>query len=209
MNRIKEIRKQKGFTLEKLSEKLNLAPSTISQYETNKRQASYETLEAISKFFGVSIDYLLGVSSQIDIDVDTHTKITKLNTVKIPVVGEIRAGLPTFADENILDYEEVTAEMLNDGELFGLKVKGDSMLPRILDGDVVIVRKQSTANSGDICVVLVNGDSATLKKVKFVENGIMLIPSNQCYETMFYSKQDILNLPVQIIGKVIELRGKF
>lgn len=209
MNRIKEIRKRKGITLEKLADKLNLAPSTISQYETAKRQASYETLVAIAKFFDVSIDYLLGVSPQIQLNANKSTKTTKLNTVKIPVVGEIRAGLPTLADENIIDYEDVTEEMLKNGELFGLKVKGDSMSPRIIDGDVVIVRKQNNANNGDICVVLVNGDNATLKKVKFVENGIMLIPSNQYYETMFYSKQDILELPVQIIGKVIELRGKF
>ena len=124
-------------------------------------------------------------------------------------LGEIRAGLPAFADENIIDYEEIPEEMAKSGEFFGLKVKGDSMLPRIVEGDVVIVKKQNTADNGDICVVLVNGDEATLKKVKFADNGIMLIPNNQNYETMFYSKKQIQELPVEIVGKVVELRGKF
>ena len=207
MNRIKELRKQKGVTLEKLASVLNLAPSTISQYETNKRQASYETLVAIAKYFNVTVDYLLGITPQPSIDLTR--KSLSSNKIKIPVVGEIRAGLPTFADENIIDYEEVPEEMVKDGEYFGLKVKGDSMLPRIVEGDVVIVRKQNTADNGDICVVLVNGDSATLKKVKFADNGIMLIPNNQLYETMFYSKKEIQDLPVEIVGKVVELRGKF
>ena len=206
MNRIKELRKQKGVTLEKLASVLNLAPSTISQYETNKRQASYETLVAIAKYFNVTIDYVLGVEPKIVIK---RNETIHQNKIKIPVVGEIRAGLPTFVDENIIDYEEVPEEMVKDGEYFGLKVKGDSMLPRIVEGDVVIVRKQNTADNGDICVVLVNGDSATLKKVKFADNGIMLIPNNQMYETMFYSKKEIQDLPVEIVGKVVELRGKF
>ena len=79
----------------------------------------------------------------------------------------------------------------------------------MLEGDVVIVRKQSMVDTGDIAVVLVNGDSATVKKVKIMPEGIMLIPLNPAYETMFYSKEDIVCLPVQILGKVVELRGKF
>ena len=207
MNRIKELRKQKGVTLEKLASVLNLAPSTISQYETNKRQASYETLVAIAKYFNVTVDYILGITPKFN--TNTNKELIKQGKIKIPVVGEIKAGLPAFADENIIDYEEIPDEMARSGEFFGLKVKGDSMLPRIVEGDVVIVKKQSTADNGDICVVLVNGDSATLKKVKFADNGIMLIPNNPNYETMFYSKKQIQELPVEIVGKVVELRGKF
>ena len=83
------------------------------------------------------------------------------------------------------------------------------MSPRILNGDVVIVRKQDDCESGDICVVMVNGFDATLKQVKKDFNGITLVPFNQEYKPMFYSNKDIAELPVRILGKVIELRGKF
>jgi repressor LexA len=125
------------------------------------------------------------------------------------VLGEIAAGIPIEAVTDIIDYEEIPEAMARDGEYFALKIKGGSMEPRMLEGDVVIVRKQSMVDTGDIAVVLVNGDSATVKKVKIMPEGIMLIPLNPAYETMFYPKEDVERLPVQILGKVVELRGKF
>ena len=83
------------------------------------------------------------------------------------------------------------------------------MAPRIQSGDIVIVRKQETAESGDICVVMVNGFDATLKQIKRDYNGISLVPFNPDYKPMFYSNKDIEELPIKIIGKVVELRGKF
>lgn len=99
--------------------------------------------------------------------------------------------------------------MAKTGEFFGLKVKGDSMAPRIQNGDVVIVRKQDNCETGDVCVVMVNGFDATLKQVKKDYNGITLVPFNDEYRSMFYSNKDIQELPVRILGKVVELRGKF
>ena len=198
MNNIAKYRKQKGWSQLQLAEKMSISRSTLSMWETSATEPSFEQIMKLCDLFDITPEQLMT-----DRVLETNKKI------KIPVVGEIRAGLPTFADENIIDYEEVPEEMVKDGEYFGLKVKGDSMLPRIVEGDVVIVRKQNTADNGDICVVLVNGDSATLKKVKFADNGIMLIPNNQMYETMFYSKKEIQDLPVEIVGKVVELRGKF
>lgn len=179
--------------------------SALSRKSGLSRQYLYQILKGDIK--SISTDTYRCLCSALGKSSQLETLYNK--KIKIPVVGEIRAGLPTFADENIIDYEEVPEEMVKDGEYFGLKVKGDSMFPRIVEGDVVIVRKQNTANNGDICVVLVNGDSATLKKVKFADNGIMLMPNNQIYETMFYTKKEIQDLPVEIVGKVIELRGKF
>lgn len=83
------------------------------------------------------------------------------------------------------------------------------MQPKMDDGDVVIVRQQPDANTGDTVIVIVNGDSATCKKLKKVENGLILIPTNPSYETMFYTLEEIQNKPVRIIGKVVELRAKF
>lgn len=197
MNRIKELRKSCNFNQEKLASMLGVTQANLSGWENGKWEPDNTSLIKLCEIFNCSADYLLGISN------------IKKEKIKIPVLGEIRAGLPAFADENIIDYEEIPEEMAKSGEFFGLKVKGDSMLPRIVEGDVVIVKKQNTADNGDICVVLVNGDEATLKKVKFADNGIMLIPNNQNYETMFYSKKQIQELPVEIVGKVVELRGKF
>ena len=100
--------------------------------------------------------------------------------------------------------------MLEHGEeYFALQVKGDSMQPKMDAGDVVIVRKQSDVGHGDTAIVLVNGSEATIKRVLKQEAGIMLAPNNPAYETKFYSNKEIADLPVVILGKVVELRAKF
>ena len=95
------------------------------------------------------------------------------------------------------------------GQLFGLKVKGDSMEPKISDGDTIVVVQQPNCESGDIAVVMVNGDDATVKKVRKQKDGIYLIPNNPSYESVFYSNGEIDNLPVTIIGRVVSLYRSF
>ena len=128
---------------------------------------------------------------------------------KIPVYAAVAAGIPIEAIEDIVDYEEIDAALAATGDFFGLRIKGDSMEPRMREGDVVIVRKQEDAETGDTAVVLVNGDSATVKRIKKEPGGISLIPNNPAYDTQYFSNAEIRDLPVRIIGKVVELRGKF
>ena len=129
--------------------------------------------------------------------------------VKIPVLGTVAAGIPISAVEDILDYEEIPRSWQNQGEFFALKIKGDSMEPRMESGDVVIVKQQSDANSGDTVIVLVNGDDATCKRLEKTDNGIMLVSTNPKYPPIFYSLEDIQTKPVVILGKVVELRQKY
>lgn len=137
-------------------------------------------------------------------------KHTKRQGVRIPVLGRVVAGIPLEAITDILDYEEIPPELAKTGEFFALQVKGSSMEPRLYDGDVVIVRRQPNVESGEIAIVLINGDEATIKQVKKEKNGIMLIGHNTAiYEPHFYNNEDIENMPVEILGKVIELRRKF
>lgn len=158
--------------------------------------------------------YKIMSGSTCSTSVDTYKKICEALGVsqennlslKIPVVGTIPAGIPIEAIEDIIDYEELPSEMKKQGEFFGLKVRGDSMSPNIKDKDVLIVRKQEDAESGDICVVMVNGNDATVKRIKKDATGITLIPDNQNYNNMYYSNSEILSLPVRIIGKVVEIR---
>lgn len=138
---------------------------------------------------------------------DSEPYYTDNNTIKIPVVGTVAAGEPILAEQNIVDYEELPAEEFKDGDYFGLKIKGDSMFPRILEGDVVIVRQQSDCDNGKVAVVLINGDEATVKQIKKTESGIMLIPFNNKYDPMFFTKEEIETKPVKIIGVVKRLIG--
>ena len=83
------------------------------------------------------------------------------------------------------------------------------MEPKFSEGDVVIVKKQNTADTGDIVIALVNGNDATIKKLKYTKEGLYLLPSNPEFEPMFFSKHEVVTLPVTICGVVVELRAKF
>lgn len=202
--RLKQLRKEKNINQRELAKYLKVAPSTISMYENGQREPNFEVLEVLADFFNVDMNYLLGKT-----DKTTRLIIDKPQGLKIPVLGTVAAGIPISAVEDILDYEEVPQSWENQGEFFALKIKGDSMEPRMESGDVVIVKQQPDANSGDTVIVLVNGDDATCKKLQKTDNGIMLVSTNPKYPPMFYSTEDIQTKPVVILGKVVELRQKY
>ena len=119
-------------------------------------------------------------------------------------------GIPISSTQKISDYKEITSEMDSKGDYFTLEIRDSSMEPKFSEGDVVIVRKKSDINSGDIGVVIVDGSDATVKKIIKQENGIMLIASNQSvFPPRFYDNKAINDLPVKILGKVVELRANF
>lgn len=139
-----------------------------------------------------------------------NTVVRDTNIKKIPIVGTVAAGEPILAQENIIDYVELPLEWLNkyeNDQLFGLKIKGDSMFPRILDGDYVIVKQQNDCESGQIAVVLVDGNEATVKKVKKTDSSIILIPNNPMYPQIVFSNKDDTKKTVKIIGIVVRLIG--
>lgn len=199
MNRLKELRKANRMTQSDVAKIVGIGQSGYSFWESGRSKIDDAGLRKLAALYNVSVDYLLG----------TDTNQTKAS-VKIPVLGDVAAGIPIEAIENIVDYEEIDAALASTGEFFGLRIKGDSMEPRIREGDVVIVRKQSDADTGDTAVVLVNGDSATVKRIKKEPDGdLWLIPNNPAYDTKHYTPDEIRALPVSILGKVVELRGKF
>lgn len=200
--RLKEIRRQFGLSQLELAKRLRVSRSTIAMWETGGSNPDNEALMRISSIFDVSVDYLLGREGQ-------KNNAASNGSVKVPVLGDVRAGLPMEAVENILDYEEISPDMAAHGDYFALRIRGDSMEPRIHEGDVVIVRRQPDVDSGDLAIVLVNGDSATIKRVRKLSDGIMLIPLNPSYEPIYYDVSTCASLPVQILGRVVELRAKF
>ena len=156
---------------------------------------STDTIEKISNVIGVKVSYII----------NPEEPVKKIG-VKIPVLGTIPAGVPIEAIEEILDYEEITEDLARTGDFFALKVSGDSMSPQILENDIVIIKKQDTCENNDVCAVIVNGFDATLKRVKKDTNGIMLVPYNRSYEPTYYSNEQVISLPVKIVGKAIEIR---
>ena len=125
------------------------------------------------------------------------------------MLGYVAAGVPIDAIEEIIDWEEIPKEMAARGEYFGLKIKGDSMAPKIENGDTVIVRQQPDAENDEIVIVTINGDEGMCKKLRKSSEGLTLISRNPAYEPMFFTPQEVNDLPVTIVGKVIELRRSF
>lgn len=197
-NNLIQLRKQNKKTQKDIARLLNKSQQSYGKYENGITEPDAESLKILADYYSISVDELLGNSNT----------ITEKG-IKIPVLGSIPAGIPIEAIEEILDYEEIPKEWASQGEYFGLKVKGNSMEPRICSGDVVIVRKQEDAETGDVCVVMVNGFDATLKQIKKDASGITLVPFNKTYSPVYYTSKEIQELPVRIVGKVVELRGKF
>lgn len=206
---IRELRQNKGISQEELGKMIGVKRAAVQKWECGTvKNLKRTTIQKLADYFGVSPATFVVDDATEYMEANTTTQINK--GVKIPVLGTVAAGIPIEAIENIIDYEEIPEEMARTGEFFALKIKGDSMAPRILDGDVVIVKKQSDVDSGDIAIVLINGDEATVKCLKKQSDGIILTAYNiDVWEPKYYSKKDIQTLPVAVLGKVVELRGKF
>ena len=191
-----------GKQQKEIAKELGFSPTTFNTWCVGKIVPSAGKVRKIADYFRISKSDLLDDKSML-------LGKTRVVGVSIKVVGRVSAGIPIDAIEDVIDTEEITEEMAKNGEYFGLKIKGDSMEPRICNGDVVIVRQQTDADPGDIVIALVNGDDAVCKKLAKYSYGIGLISLNSKYEPLVYTNEEILNKPVKILGKVVELRGKF
>lgn len=196
---IKELREKYNLTQSELGKIAGVSDKAVSTWETGAAEPRMGAIQRIADHFGITKGSII----------EDKTSHHNISSMRIPVLGEIAAGIPIDAIEDILDYEEIESSLASTGEFFALRVKGDSMEPRIKNGDVVIVRKQSDAESGSTVCALVNGDTATVKKLMKYESGISLVASNAAYEPMYFSNEQIESLPVRILGRVVELRGKF
>lgn len=209
---LRQLRFEFNMNQEELAHKLGVSKSTVAMYETGRRTPSAPIYEALADIFNVDIDYLYlksPIRQKIHFDIKGNPYTNVKRGVEIKVLGNVSAGIPISAIEDIVDSEEITEEMASKGDHFGLLIKGDSMSPRILEGDVVIVRVQSDADSGDIVIAKVNGEEACCKKLIKNKDGITLQSFNPNYDPMYFNNKDIETLPVTIVGVVVELRGKF
>lgn len=181
-----------------MCEALGVKYTTFTDWVKGNSYPRIDKIELMANYFGISKSDL----------VEEHV-VAPRKGITINVLGRVAAGIPIDAVTDIIDTEEISLEMARTGEFFGLQIKGDSMEPKISDGDVVIVRQQNDAESGDIVIATINGDEATCKRIRKYRDGIELVSNNPCYEPMFFSNEEIENKPVRIIGRVVELRAKF
>lgn len=150
-------------------------------------------IQALADYFGVN------KSDLVDPPVP---KVSR--AVRVPVLGIVPAGIPLEAVEDVLDYEEIPRDWLaGDRQFFALRIRGDSMIPEYRDGDTVIIRVQPDCDSGQDCVVYVNGCDATFKRVFKHRDCIVLQPLNPAYEPMVYDYGT-----VQLAGVAVEVRRK-
>ena len=199
-----------------LAEITKINKSKISSYMSGRYKPKTDGLKLIANALNVSPVWLMGydVPMQKNID-DTLKKIgafpvSNENTVNIPVLGIVKAGYDYLAQENWIATIDVDKSLVGDSkDFFALKVKGDSMSPALIEDDIVIIKKQSDFETGDIVVAIVNGNEATIKKGKKTENSILLQPLNPSYEPLIFTKEEMKTIPVTIVGIVKQLKREF
>lgn len=205
-------RNELQITQKEVADSVGVSEATVSRWESghidNMRR---DRIAALAKVLRISPLAIMGVDKKDDLAARIPNAIQLNNTFRVPVVGRVAAGKPIVADEEIIGYEYIDDRYSHDGhEYFGLKIVGKSMEPTIMDGDIVIVRRQNCVENGEIAIVLIDGEEATAKEVKESADGITLIGHNAAvYTPHFYSAQEVKNLPVQIIGRVVQSIRKF
>ncbi len=195
-DKIKALCDRCGIKPAALARELGFSKNFFTEMKSGRvKSPSAERLSKIAEYFDITVDELLGES--------------RPSPLRIPVYGSVPAGIPIEAIEDITGYEEITPAMADTGSFIALKIKGDSMTPQICNGDTVIVRLQSDADSGDTVIAMLGGSDATCKKIKKDIGGVWLMPNNPAFDPMYYTNAEIEELPLTLIGRVVELRRSF
>ena len=207
---IRDRRTELRITQKEVADFVGVSEATVSRWESghidNMRR---DRIAALSKILRLSPLDIMGIGNNDLSFSPPPASPSKEKTIRIPVLGRVAAGTPIGAIEEVIGWEEISKKLAAGGACFALRVCGHSMEPRILEGDTVIVRQQPNVDSGDIAVVLIGNEEATLKRVKKQKDGIILVANNPAvYEPHFYSNREIKNSPVRILGKVVEIRCK-
>lgn len=199
--RIKKKRIESGFSQVDFANKIDVSKQTLYKYENNIiTNIPSDKIEAISKVLNLSPMYIMGWEEP----EQPTPKSNGYPTVRIPVLGDVAAGVPILAQQDIIGYEDIPADMAKTGEYFGLKIKGDSMEPKIHDNDIVIVKSMSDAENNDIVIAMINNE-ATCKRLHKYSNSVVLTAINSDYKPIEVTPDE----NIQILGKVVISISKF
>lgn len=193
---------QSGKQQKEIADDLKVNQKTFNGWCTGLSMPKAGKVQTIADYFRIGKTDLLDDKSLL-------LGMRRSKGIVISVLGRVAAGIPIEAIEDIIDTEEISEDMAKKGSYFGLQIHGDSMEPKMSEGDVVIVKQQDDADSGQIVIATVNGTDATCKRLKKYKDGIALISFNSAYDPMFFSNEEIETKPVRILGRVVELRAKF
>lgn len=209
-NRLYKAMTIKNMKQVNLVEKTGLDKTLINKYLSGKTNAKQDKLTILADALNVNEIWLMGYDVPMDRNLNSLniTPLSELQQTEIPILGKVKAGYNYLANENkigrtYLDYKPSDLE-----NYYALQITGDSMEPLFSDGDITIVHKQDDFESGNTCIVLINGNEATVKKVVRMEDGIDLIAMNPYYPVRHFSNEDMKEIPVKIIGKVVEARRR-
>ena len=206
--RLKQARELRHITLEEAGKKVDVHKSTVLRWENGETEKiKLPIIETLASYYNVNPVWLMGYDVPMENTENMMKKIgaipiSEIETTKIPVLGKVKAGYNYLAQENIIEYIYFNIDGSDKENYYALYVTGDSMEPLFDDGDIVIVHKQDDFNNGENCVVLINGDEATVKKVYKGTTGIKLQAVNPYYPPRIFTEEEIKDLPVKIIGVV-------
>lgn len=217
---LNKIRTDRDISLREVYKRTGITFSHLSMIENGKRNVTPALLKNLAQLYNVDYIDLYEKAGYIDlIENDDNKLLEKIgaipisqnpNIVKIPIIGSVKAGYDYLAQENIIGNIDVETSLVGDGlEYFALQVKGDSMSPIFIEGDIVIIKKQNDCENNQIAIVIVNGDEGTMKKVRKTEQGIILQPLNPAYAPMIFTNEEIKSMPITIVGIVKQLKREF
>ena len=209
MKNLKLLRKLKGASQQEVADYIGITQSAYQRYEAGMREPSFDVLRRMSEYFEVSIEDLVNDTeipkAWIPVG-ESRPELVSADSIRIPIIGRIRAGYDALAEQAVEGYMEVEPALLKRWpDASALKVWGDSMFPELREGDYVIISKQAETRPGDIAVICVNGSEGTIKRVEWSDAGLDLIPSNPAYGRQHFSPEDVESLPVVITARVVRV----
>ncbi len=228
-NRLKYAITIKNIKPIELSKKTNISKTNISCYMAGKYEAKQDGVKLLADALDVNPVWLMGydvpmekeeyITAEELTDKSKYKKIINSDgsisysiVLKIPILGTVKAGYNWLAEENVIGYitdrDTIKDYEKNINEYYALKVRGESMLPLLSDGDLVIVHDQDDVESGQTAIILINGEEATIKKVIKTNEGIELHAMNPYYPVKKFTFEDMKHIPIKIIGRVKEAKIK-
>lgn len=202
--KLKQLRAEKKLTQEEFAKAIKVSKGAVAMWETGKRTPDTEMLMTISQFFRTTVDELIGNSRDIPEPSNISRIIPSDKIYKIPVFASVSAGFGVYAAEDVVDFLPMVIDNPYDvPDTIGIKVKGNSMYPKIEDGDIIVVRKQESVDSGDVAVLLLDGSEGLVKKVVYGNDWIELHSFNPEYQTRRFDGAEVQRL--RVVGKVLKV----